>query len=105
VKKDILATPKGKVITGTDGKKYTLAPLCLNTFANIEEEFDCEMVEFQEKLKKRSYSQIRRLIWVLLHEGYPDLSLSDVGKLIPLNVDLLTAIMNEIAVAFDELNQ
>ena len=81
----LLETPKRKVITLADGKKYTLSAMNLNTFCNLEEEFDCDIEDIQVKLAEgRKASILRRLLWIFLQEDYPELSKTDIGKLVPL---------------------
>ena len=84
MKKDILATPKGKAVKLSDGKTYNLSPLNLTTLANLEEEFDCDMDELGAKLvaSKRTAGAFRGLLWVLLQENYPEISKVDAGKLV-----------------------
>jgi len=101
MKKDILATPKGKTFKLADGKEYTLSPFNLNTLANLEEAFDCELEELESKLKKHSATAFRKLLLVLLLEDYPDLTLIDVGKLVSL--DKMTDIVAELTIALGEL--
>ena len=80
-------------ILGTLGKKtirlgekdYQLSPLNLNILANIEEEFDCGLDKLGPKLEKRQASTLRKLIYILLKDQYPDMTLSKIGELIDLN--------------------
>lgn len=100
-KKSVLATPKGQTIKLADGKEHTLAPFDLNTLANLEEEFDCDMGELQEKLTKRTATSFRKLLFVLLDD--PNMTLQDVGKLVEMKavgevVENLTAALSELSV-------
>ncbi len=99
--KDILATPKGKTVTLADGKEYTLAPMNLNTLANMEETFDCDLADLTEKMSGRSASVFRKLLWVLLREDYPDLTIDKVGKLVQL--DQMTSVVAEITASLEGL--
>ena len=98
---DIMEEPKGRVITLSDGKDYTLAPFTLNTLATMEEEFDCDLEQLQEKLGGRTASAFRRLLWVLLHETHPELTKDQVGKLVRL--DKMGEIMAELTAAIESL--
>ena len=102
---DILATPKGRVIKGADGTDYILAPFNLNSIANIEQEFDCEIDDLLERLNTKAYTQLRKLLWVLLQENYPGIKLIDVGKLVEFNRTQVKAIFAEITAMFEELNK
>lgn len=99
---DLLATPKGKVIQLADGKEYTLSAFNLNTLANLEEAFDCDLNELQDKLSKRTASGFRKLLWVLLRGNYPDMTLDEAGSLVSL--DKVTAITEELSASLGELN-
>ncbi len=99
-----MSTPKGKVITLADGKKYTLAPMNLNTLTNLEDEFDCDIEEVQVKMVTgRKASVFRRLLWVFLKEDHPDLTLKDVGCLVVL--DQMADIVADITAALDSLKE
>ena len=100
--KDILATPKGRTIKLADGKEYTLAPLTLNTLANLEEAFDCDLEELQSKLAKRGATAFRKLLWVFLRGDYPDLTLVGVGDLVELSQ--MSEVVTELTAALEGLN-
>ena len=99
--KNILATPKGKTITLSDGKNYTLSPFNLNTLANLEEAFDCDMGELQGELSGRMATVFRKLLYVLLMQDYPDLTEIDVGKLV--EVDGVGALVKELTAVLNKL--
>ena len=82
---DVLATPRGKKIKLADGKEYNLSPYNLNMMANLEEEFDCDLDGLAEKLKGRRYTTLRRLLWIFLRDNYPDMTLSEAGRLVELD--------------------
>lgn len=98
---DILATPKGRIIKLADDKEYTLAPFNLNTLANLEEAFDCDLDKLEEKLSGRTATAFRKLLWVLLREDYPKMTLIEVGKLVQL--DQMTDLVEELTAALGEL--
>lgn len=102
VKEKLLETPKGKVITLADGKDYQLSPLDLNMLCNLEEEFDCDIEDIQVKMMEgRKGNTFRRLLWIFLRAGYPELSKTDIGKLVPLAG--MEATLKELMAALDEL--
>ena len=99
-KTDILTTPKGQVVVLSDGKKYKLAPLNLNTIAELEEAFDCGIDVLESKLTETAVT-LRKLLWVFLQEEYPYLTLKDVGKLIVLKD--MERILKDVLSALDSL--
>ncbi len=100
-KQSVLKTPKGRPVKLADGRTYVLAPLSLNTLANLEEEFDCELDELEARLRGRTATAFRKWLWVLLRENYPEMTLEEAGKLVELSQ--MEAIMAELTAAFDEL--
>ena len=82
---DILKTPEGGIIKLADGKEYKLSAMDLTTYADIEAEFDCSMEVLIPKLDERKFTNIRRLLWVLLQEHYPDMTVAQAGRLVPGN--------------------
>lgn len=82
--KNILSTPERKIIT-LGGKDYQLSPLNLNVLADIEEGFDCSVAEMGPKLEKRHASTLRKLLYILLKDQYPEMTLTKVGELITLS--------------------
>ena len=92
---NILAEIKGSEIVLADGKTYKLPPRDINTLAALEEAFDCSLDKFMEKFEKRQASAFRLLLFTLLKQNHPELTLEDVGKLIP--IDKLAEISEIIA--------
>ena len=80
----VLGTPEKKTIKLGE-KEYKLAPLNLNVLANIEEEFDCGVAALGPKLEKRQASALRKLVYILLKDQYPDMTLIKVGEFIDLS--------------------
>lgn len=99
MKKDILATSRGKVIKLADGKDYILSPYNLNIMANLEEEFECDLNGLSKKLKGRTFTTLRRLLWVFLRDNYPEITMAEAAKLVemdqvPMLLTDITAILS-----------
>ena len=91
---NILLETKPTRLILSDGKEYTLSAITLTTLANIEDEFGCGIDKIQEQFTDRAASTSRRLLYALLKEGHPTLTLESVGKLVA--VDKIEGIMNTI---------
>jgi len=76
--KSILGTPERKIIKLGD-KDYNLSPLNLNVMADIEDEFDCSIEKIGKVLNKKRMSTMRKLIYILLKQEYPDMTLETIG--------------------------
>ena len=100
--KDVLHKESTRVITLADGKKYKLSPVDLNFLATLEEVFDCETGALQDKLKISSVRSFRKLLWTFLHEGYPELTIEDVGRLVALKE--MGPLVSELTTALEALN-
>ena len=68
----VLSTPERKTIKLGD-KEYRLSPLNLNVMADIEEAFNCSLMKLGRELEKRQAITLRKLIFILLKEEYPDI--------------------------------
>jgi len=102
MKDDILATPKGRTVKLADGKEYTLSPLNMNLLVNLEEAFDCDLDDIEAKMNEgRKATVFRKLLWLFLRDEYPNLSLTDVGKLLQLNQ--MTEIVKELTEVLEGL--
>lgn len=91
---DPLATPKGKMIKLSDGKEYQFPPMNLTVMADLEEEFDCDIEKIIDKLKARSSTNLRKMLWVLLQYDYPDITLKQAGELV--SISALKEVSQEI---------
>ncbi len=67
-------------ITLSDGKEYTLAPLNLNMLCEVEQRFETENP--LKKIMDGKLSTIRFLLYLRLHENYPDITEEQIGKLV-----------------------
>ncbi len=81
---NILAQEKPKTIKLADGKEYTLPPIDLTTLANIEKTMGFGLGKFSLKLETETMTTLRVLVYALLKENYPELTLEQVGHLITL---------------------
>ena len=98
---DILAEAKPKTIILADGNEYTLPPLTLNTLANIEEMLGCGIDKLQEQFNTKMATTLRNLLYAMLRENYPKLTLEQAGKLVTMDkfkplVDLISAAVSEL---------
>lgn len=82
---NILAQEKPKTVKLADGKEYTLPPIDLTTLANVEKTMGFGLGKFTQKMDNEPMTTIRSLVYALLRESYPDMSLDAVGRLITLN--------------------
>ena len=81
---NILAEEKPKTIKLADGEDYTLPPIDMTTLANIEKTMGFGLGRFAVKLENETMTTMRALVYALLKENYPDLTLDGVGHLITL---------------------
>lgn len=81
---DILEVEKPKFLRLADGKEYEIPPLNLTTLANMEKTMGFGLGEFTTRLETQTMTTMRALIYGLLKENYPNLTLEGVGKLITL---------------------
>lgn len=77
--KSILSTPEKQAIKLGE-KEYHLAAFDLNVMADIEEAFDCSMTELGEQFDKRQAVTLRKILFILLKEEYPDITEIEIGK-------------------------
>jgi hypothetical protein len=91
---NILKTPEGRMVTLADGAEYKLSPLDLNSLALLEETSGTGLTELLGKFEERPASNMRLLLWVLLHSTYPELTIDDVGALVV--ADIMDSVMTEL---------
>jgi len=96
---NILAEEKPKSIKLADGKEYKLPPIDMTTLANIEKTMGFGLGMFPLKLEAETMTTLRSLIYALLKENYPEMTLEGVGHLITLKEikDLSTTISEIMA--------
>jgi len=81
---NILAQEKPKYLTLADGKEYKLPPITLTTLANIEKTMGFGLGKLVYKMDSETMTTIRVLIYALLKEEQPGLTIEEVGNLITL---------------------
>ena len=81
---NILAQEKPKTIKLADGKEYTLPPIDMTTLANIEKTMGFGLGRFALKMETETMTTLRALVYALLKENHPELTLEGVGHLITL---------------------
>ncbi len=81
---NVLAQEKPKTIKLADGKDYTLPPIDMTTLANIEKTMGFGLGKFTSRLENETMTTMRALVYALLKENHPDLTLDGVGHLITL---------------------
>ncbi len=81
---NILAQEKQKTIKLADGKDYTLPPIDLTTLANIEKAMGFGLSKFGIKMEAEAMTMLRALVYALLKENHPELTLESTGHLITL---------------------
>ena len=98
---NILEQEKPKSIKLSDGKEYTLPPIDLTTLANIEKTMGFGLGRFAIKLETESMTTLRALVYALLKENYPDMTLDGVGHLITIKeiADLSETISTIMAIS------
>lgn len=68
-------------------KEYELSPLNLNIMTYIEEDLGCSIEAIGKLLETEGTKKatvLRQLIFALLKDNYPELTISEMGKLISL---------------------
>ena len=79
---NILSTEKPKSIKLADGNEYTLPPIDMTTLANIEQTMGFGLGKFAAKMESETMTTLRALVFALLKENHPDLTLEQTGRLI-----------------------
>ena len=81
---NILAQEKPKTIKLADDKEYILPPIDLTTLANLEKAMGFGLGRFAVKIETEPMITLRALVYALLKENHPELTLEGVGHLISL---------------------
>jgi len=81
---NILAQEKPKTIKLADGKDYKLPPIDMTTLANLEKTMGFGLGRLASKMESETMTTMRSLIYALLKEEQPELTIDQVGHLITL---------------------
>lgn len=67
--------------------EYFLSPVNWNVLADVEEAFDCSLLDIQKPLKKKQMSTMRTLLWIFVSndERNPEVSKRDIAKCLKLS--------------------
>ena len=82
---NILAQEKPKSIKLADGKDYKLPPIDLTTLANIEKTMGFSLAKLPAKMESEAMGTLRSVVFGLLKETYPELTIEQAGRLVTLN--------------------
>ena len=94
---NILAQEKPKTVKLADGKEYKLPPIDLTTLANIEKTMGFGLGRLQPNLESETMTTMRVLLFALLKEEHPELTLEGVGHLITLKeISSISSTISEI---------
>ena len=83
---DILEKEKPQFLRLADGKEYELPALNLTTLANMEKTMGFGLVRIQEKINEETAGTLRLVIYALLKETNPKMTLDKAGKLVTFDV-------------------
>ena len=94
---NILTQEKPKTIKLADGKEYKLPPIDMTTLANIEKTMGFGLGRLQSRLDLEPMTTMRVLIYALLKEEQPELTIEGVGHLITLKeIGVISSTITEI---------
>lgn len=81
---NILAQEKPKTIKLADGKDYNLPPIDMTTLANIEKTMGFGLGRFTAKMETEPMTTLRSLVYALLKENQPEITIEQAGRLVTL---------------------
>ena len=94
---NILAQEKPKTIKLADGKEYKLPPIDLTTLANLEKTMGFGLGRLATKLESDTMTTMRGLIYALIKEEQPELTIEAVGHLVTLKeISSIASTISEI---------
>ena len=98
---NILAKPKGEKFA-INGKTYTLSPMSLYIWGEIEQEFPGQnMEEILGSINTSPGSILGKILYVLVKEAHPEIdSARKAGELI-VNISQMEALIGKISSTFD----
>ena len=91
-------TEEKRTLKLADGNEYELPSLNLNTFANLEKTLGFGLTKLSERVDEEPATTMRAVIYALLKEKNPKLTLAKTGELITVDVmgdvsDMLSQLM------------
>ena len=96
----LLKKVESRKVVLADGKEYKLGPVNLNVLTGLEDEFGCALDELDKKFAKPRASHLRTLLYVLLKENHPEITMEKAGGLVSIDIlPAVTVIINEVIVA------
>lgn len=94
---NVLAQEKPQSIKLADGKEYKLPPIDMTTLANIEKTMGFGLGRFTAKMDNETMTTLRALVFALLKENQPELTIEQTGRLITLKeIGQLSQTISEI---------
>lgn len=82
---NILAQAKPKSIKLADGKDYNIPPMDMTTLANVEKTLGFSLSKLATKMESEAMGTLRLIIYALLKEAYPEMTIEQAGRLVTLN--------------------
>ena len=83
---DILIDEKPKTIKLLDGKEYVMPVMHLTTLANMQKTMGFKFTVIKEKMDEDAIEGGRLLVYAMLKENYPDITLEQAGCLVSVNM-------------------
>lgn len=94
---NILAEQKPTTVRLADGKDYRMPPIDMTTLANLEKSMGFGLARIELKLQTETMQTMRALVFGLLVQNHPELTLEQTGRLITLKeIKALSATIAEI---------
>lgn len=81
---NILAQEKPKTVKLADGKEYTLPPIDMTTLANMVRTIGFSLSKIPAKMESEDMPTIQLIIYALLKENHPELTIEQSGRLVTL---------------------
>ena len=81
---NILAQEKPRTVKLADGKEYTLPVIDMTTLANVEKTMGFGLGRLALRIETETMTTMRLLVYALLKECQPELTLEGTGHLITL---------------------
>jgi hypothetical protein len=79
---NILTEEKPRTIKLADGKDYKIPLMNLTTLANLEQTMGFGLAKLQQKMIEESATTLRLIVYALLKENHPGITLEKAGELV-----------------------